>query len=99
MTPAEAKAEGYGKPEDVKPPEYPLGTRLSLTDEVAKALFPKLPEVGKSVALTGAAEVVSINITQQQGGADRICIELQVTDLDATEVETKKSASETIYGD
>lgn len=97
MTPAEAKSEGYASPAEMKAPEYPWGTRLTLVDEAAKALFPKMPVVGSTVAVTGAAIISSVNIVQQEGGDTRVSIELQMTDIDARAVEEKKSAAETLY--
>jgi hypothetical protein len=100
MTPAEAKAEGYGAPVDVKPPAYPWGTRITLTDEVAKEMFPDgLPKVGTAIAIDAFATVASCNMTQQEGGETRLSIELQITDIDIEQdVEEKPTPAQTIYG-
>ena len=100
MSKAEAKAEGYVSPAaEPTPPEYPWGTRLTLVDEVAKSLFPKMPTVGAQVAIDGLATVASVNIVQQQGGDTRVSIELQLTDIDLEEPEETTSAASKIYGD
>lgn len=97
MTPAEAKAEGYGAPAEAPAPEYPWGTTLSVIDGTAEALFPAMPEVGKPVKIAGMAIVTSVNITKREG-KDRFCVELQVTDLEVEAAEAKKGAAESIYG-
>ena len=97
MTQAEAKAEGYTATPSV--PEYPWGTSLTLVDEVAKALFPEMPQVGGSVSLDAMATVSYVNIVQQQDGKSRVSIELQLTDLEIEEPEEDKpSPAQVMYG-
>lgn len=100
MTPAEAKAEGYGSPMEAKPPAYPWGTRLTLTDEVVRKLFPDgLPKVGAMIAIDAFAEVVTVNETKQQEGPDRVSVDLQLTEMDLEQdVEEKPTAAQAIYG-
>jgi hypothetical protein len=96
MSPAASKAEAAG-PEDL---EYPWGTRLTLTDEQAKSLFPVMPKIGATVSLDAEATVSSVNIVQQQGGGTRVSIELQITEMeveDPGETEVESTASK-IYG-
>lgn len=101
MTTAEARAEGYGSPADVKPPEYPWGTALTLTDEAVKALFPGgLPKVGQEYDIAGRVCVKATREDERQGGEARLSVELQMTDLDIPNAGTDKpSAATTIYGE
>lgn len=98
MTPDEAKAEGFGKPEDIKPPEYPWGTSITITNESAKGLFPNgLPDVGTEFAISGTVRVKGKNEDEREGEKVRTSIELQVTDLDVPNTVPKKSAADTMY--
>lgn len=98
MSKAEAKAEGYGSPAELKPPEYPWGTRITLVDEVAHALFPKMPTVGGTVAIEGKAMIASVNIVQQEGGKSRVSIELQLTDLECEDPGEDEGVASKLYG-
>ena len=102
MTKAEAKAEGYGQavPGESKPPEYPWGTCLTLTDEAVRALFPNgLPKVGDKVALDCMGEIRSTNEVKQDGGASRVSVEIQLTDAEIEEDEDEQpSTASRIYG-
>jgi hypothetical protein len=98
MTPKEAKAEGFGSPTDIKPPEYPWGTSLTLTNETAKELFPNgLPDVGTEFKISGTVRVKGKNENQQEGEDVRTSIDLQVTDLDVPNTVPKKDAAATLY--
>lgn len=97
MSAAEAKAEGYGSPAEIKPPKYPYGTCLHLDNEVAKALFPGgMPTVGQACTVTGNAIVSSVSSSEQEGGKARLSIDLQMTDMDLGG--DKPSAAEKLYG-
>ena len=100
MTPAAAKAEGYGSPEEIKPPEYPWGTRLTINNEAVTALFPKgLPKVGDECAITGKVRVIGVIEEDRQDSPPRLSVDLQVTDLEIPQGEEKPSAASRMYGE
>jgi hypothetical protein len=92
-----SKAESAAESAAGKPPEYPWGTRLTLVDEVAHAIFPEMPKVGAEMKIVGTAMVASVNIVQQQGGKTRVSVDLQITDIDAAAAKAK--ATPNWYGD
>jgi hypothetical protein len=82
MTKAEASAEGYGSPAEVKTPEYPWATCITLTNEVVKALWPDgLPKVGEELPLDVTAKVAGVSASDQDGGTSRVSVDLQLTDI------------------
>lgn len=99
MTPAEAKAEGYGSPAEIKPPEYPWGTVLTLTDEQVKALWPKgLPSTETKLTLDVSAYVKRVSV-DEQGGEKRVSVDLQLTDIATeTDADSDLSAADRLYG-
>lgn len=98
MTPKEAKAEGFGKPEDVKPPAYPWGTAITLTDEQVKGLWPNgVPEKETKLELDVAAYVKGINLDDREGGEKRVEVTLQLTDI-ALETDPDSDLAARMYG-
>lgn len=99
MSPEEAKAEGYGAPAEIKAPEYPWGTCLTLTNEVARALFPNgLPDVGTEFAITGNVRVKGKNEDEREGEKVRTSIDLQMTDLEVPNAVPEVTVAERLYG-
>jgi hypothetical protein len=99
MTKAEASAEGYGSPAEVKTPEYPWATCITLTNEVVKALWPDgLPKVGEELPLDVTAKVAGVSASDQDGGTSRVSVDLQLTDIEIEDPAETPSAAETIYG-
>lgn len=69
--------------DDRKPPEFPPGTQLHLTDEVIKKLeMEDIPEVGTTMTLTAKVEVKSAMVKEEEGRPQRKHIELQITDME-----------------
>jgi hypothetical protein len=97
MTDAQAKAEGYGKPEDIKPPEYPWGTRLTVNNDVVKALFPGgMPKIGAEMPVSGKVRVTGVVEEDRQGEPPRLSVDLQMTELDVVRDE-KPNVAERMY--
>lgn len=65
-----------------KPPEYPHGLRICLSEESIKLLGLKdLPSVGDKMKMMATVEVVSVGSYKSEDGLQRN-VDLQITDMD-----------------
>lgn len=95
MTPTEAKAEGYGAPPEIKPPEFTWGSSISLTPEQTKGLFPGgIPQVKTVLKLDVSAIVDGLNVDRQD--TSKVAVDLQFTDI---AIETEPDRDLNYYGD
>lgn len=66
-----------------KGPQYPWGLAISLREEELEKLgldFDSV-EVGETIALTAKTKVTSLSSNESEDGAQRKCVELQITHL------------------
>jgi len=77
-------------------PQYPSGLKLYLDPATVKKLgINANPKVGEKFPLKAMAEVCAVR-NESMDGKPRLCVELQITDMDI--VKEEKSAAEKLYG-
>lgn len=74
-------------------PKYPWGLCITLNDDTLEKLgIDKLPEVNTEVRIVAKAEVTSVRTWQTQGGEDESTVELQITDMQVSGMDTGTGA-------
>lgn len=95
LSSAEAKQEVAMESEA---PKYPWGLCLTLNDDALKKLgIDKLPEIGSKVRIVAVAEVSAVRAYAEQNGADT-SVDLQITEMAVSGVDTMERAVGTLYG-
>lgn len=85
---------------DYKPPAYPWGTQLDLSDDALTALgWDKLPEVGTTLEMMATVKVCRVSANDSEEGGPNRCVCLQITDLGfgAGGDEKKSAAAKMLY--
>ena len=82
-------------------PRYPYGLCISLgKEELEKLGITALPKVGGEMMITAKAYVKATSAYETQGEADRMSVELQITDMSIgqTEGATNNDRATMLYG-
>lgn len=97
LTPAEAKEEAAI---DYKPPEYPYGTQLDLSDDALDALgWSELPKVGDTLEMTATVKVARVSVYDSEGGGATRCVCLQIMTIGfGPDNEARAGVAAMLYG-
>lgn len=77
---------------------YPYGLEVNLDEHsIEKLGLDELPEVGSQMMIMAKVDVTSVSDRKGRTGQNR-SINLQITEMELSKVEEKKSTEETLYG-
>ena len=80
-------------------PKYPYGLKIHVDENTYEKLgLSDVPTVGEKYMIIAVAEVCDVHQAKYEGDEAKICMGLQITEMDIKKNKEEKNAADTLYG-